>query len=884
MKMFSATLNAVIKECESEDFENSIKNIHTKDFSKSRVSHHFSLPCHWSTSFESEIQYTSYLTIILSHCLMRYSNRDKFWFKSLTNNTITPSFIRYSKDFFNASVTHFYALSSELSTMSTLDFYNTISNSFSFSKDNPFLPNIIEVSPHPKYVMTIDDELLVSCKISDNTLDITLHYIEELFTQEFILSLSESIKITLLSNIKNLDKKLNIAISENDLSLINSANCFEHPYVSETLCDLVWSGMEKFPDNIAVIDKFSEYSHASIKNQSESIAKLLIKNGAKPNNLIAIYSEKGFQHVISTFAITKSGAAYLPLNSDWPLGRIIEILTDGDVKIVLISKKMYKEHIRGLEVASQYQFIIIEDSVTFKDDSIAFPTLFEHDLAYVIFTSGSTGKPKGVAITHHNASNTIVAVNNYFNVNATTRTIALSELSFDLSVYDLFGPIACGGAIVFPDPERSKEPNHWSELLHEKHVTLWNSVPQLMQLMSDYCEMTHINAAKLSSILLSGDWIPIKLYDQLKNVCHNPKVVSLGGATEGGIWSIWYEIKNVLPHWKSIPYGVAMPNQKMYVLNHFQEHLPIGTRGEIYIGGEGVAKEYWRDSVKTSSSFIHHPTLGKIYKTGDAGKWNSAGYIEFDGRIDFQVKVNGYRIELGEIELRLNEIVEIDQSLVTAIDDESKNKYLCAYYESDSPLDEKLIRSYISQTLPEYMIPKIFMHLEKFPLTVNGKIDRKALPTPKFTLETLGEYFAPRTTEEEKIASIYSEVLATNRVGIDDNFYALGGTSLKAIHIATKLQSMGFIIAVTDIFKYKTIRELSDNKNLKVKDLKEMFNEIRENLLASEELKNSSHFKKYLSNFIKSEQDKIELPQFYTPLKINTILLTGATGYLGLIY
>ncbi|NJL38371.1 MAG: amino acid adenylation domain-containing protein, partial [Leptolyngbyaceae cyanobacterium SM1_4_3] len=291
------------------------------------------------------------------------------------------------------------------------------------------------------------------------------------------------------------------------------------------------------------------------------------------------------------------------------------------------------------------------------------------DLAYVIYTSGSTGVPKGVMIDHRGAVNTLLDINQRFGVNRGDRVLALSSLSFDLSVYDIFGTLAAGGTIVMPPAIATKDPAVWADLLVRHQVTIWNSVPALLQML-----LTHVadcpNAIpdSLRLVLLSGDWLPLSLPDSLRAIAPQAQVVSLGGATEASIWSILYPIGEVDPTWKSIPYGRPMTNQRFYVLDERLEPCPVWTPGQLYIGGIGLAQSYWQDQEKTAASFILHPQTGeRLYRTGDLGRYLPTGQIEFLGREDHQVKIGGYRIELGEIETTLEQHPEIHQAAVLAV-------------------------------------------------------------------------------------------------------------------------------------------------------------------------------------------------------------------------
>jgi amino acid adenylation domain-containing protein len=307
------------------------------------------------------------------------------------------------------------------------------------------------------------------------------------------------------------------------------------------------------------------------------------------------------------------------------------------------------------------------------------------DLAYVIYTSGSTGLPKGVMIDHRGAVNTILDINHRFGVTSEDRVLALSALNFDLSVYDIFGVLAAGGTIVMPAENALRDPVAWLELLVQERVTLWNTVPALLEMLVEYTEAFPgaLNSSSLRLALLSGDWIPVSLPDRLRMLIPVVEIISLGGATEASIWSILYPITMVDPAWKSIPYGQPLCNQRFFVLNEHLEPCPVWVPGQLYISGIGLARGYWRDEEKTQASFLLHPQTGeRLYRTGDVGRYLPDGNIEFLGREDFQVKVGGHRIELGEIEATLLEHPQVSKAIVTAIGKRFENKQLVAYVVS----------------------------------------------------------------------------------------------------------------------------------------------------------------------------------------------------------
>ena len=324
-------------------------------------------------------------------------------------------------------------------------------------------------------------------------------------------------------------------------------------------------------------------------------------------------------------------------------------------------------------------------------------------------------------------------------------------------------------------------------------------------------EYVAVRNRSLRLALLSGDWLPLSLPPKIREHFINAKVVSLGGATEGSIWSIYYPIREVEEGWKSIPYGFPLANQKFYVLNQRLELCPVGVPGELYIGGAGVAEGYIGDEEKTRHAFIHHPQWGRIYKTGDFGRLQPAGYIEFLGRKDQQVKIRGYRVELGEIENCLLEHSAVKHAVVIDRNDDTNRRYLCAYVVTDREPTVAELREFLSRKLPEYMVPAHFTYLETIPLTANGKIDRKSLPEPAVDTITTGRAYAPPETEIEKtITGICLKMFNLKRIGMNDNFFELGLNSIDVVKISSALrETFGMVVPVLKLFEYSTIRSLA---------------------------------------------------------------------------
>ncbi len=641
--------------------------------------------------------------------------------------------------------------------------------------------------------------------------------IEEIFPQDMIKNMFNSY-VNLLKDISNNKYLLN----DNKANLIKvkiegieeDSNYIESPISKETLTSLFEKQVKLYPNNEAIITMNKSFTYKEVNNLANYVASNLIKRDVKSNSLVGIVMNKGFEQIIAALGVLKAGgAAYLPIDINNPLERVEKILEDGEVKNIIVQKKSHE--LKG-GVLDKYNKIILDgnlkDEYEYEINKKPLPV----DLAYVIYTSGSTGAPKGVMIDHRGAVNTILDINKRLKVTKDDRTIALSSLGFDLSVYDIFGMLSVGGAIVIPSIEGEKDPKHWVDLIRYKKVSVWNTVPTFMQMLVEYLKSERIpELNSLKSVLLSGDWIPLDLPDKIKEIFRLCKVFGLGGATEASIWSNIFEINSVNSKWRSIPYGRPLKNQHYYILNDLMEPCPNYVPGNMYIGGIGVAKGYWKNEKLTREKFIHHPiTNERIYSTGDLGQYMQDGNIEFIGRKDNQVKLRGYRIELGEIEYHLKRLNYIKEIVVEIINNNG-NKSLIAYaVKNNSRYDFNLdeCKEELREMLPEYMIPGKFVFLDKFPLTSNGKIDRNKLKdiVPKEE-STNKQIVKPFSEIQKRVAKIWSEVLKYQALSVYDDFFECGGDSLKAIKFVNRLkENFNIDVSLKDFFDKSKIIFVSD--------------------------------------------------------------------------
>lgn len=459
----------------------------------------------------------------------------------------------------------------------------------------------------------------------------------------------------------------------------DAINATAAPISDELLHTLFAAQVQHRGAEPAIISSQGILTYQELYELSNQVGHRLRRLQVRPNQLVAIVMEKGWEQIVAVMGILASGAAYVPIDPGLPQQRREYLLENSEVKIVLTQSWLNET----IEWQPEIQRLCI-DQEEFANESQQplQPVQTPDDLAYVIYTSGSTGLPKGVMITHRNVVNVVVYTNQRFNIGSQDRILAVTALNHDLSVYDIFGLLAAGGTIVMPDACAAKDPAHWAELIVREKVTLWNSVPAMMKMLVESVEQSGVLPASLRLAILGGDWLPVSLPKGLKALVPGVEILSIGGPTETTIWNIGYLIKQVEPNWKSILYGKPMANSKYYILNEALEDCPVWVPGEMYCAGVQLAKGYWRDEEKTHAKLITHPrTSERLYRTGDLGRYLPDGNIEFLGRADFQIKLRGYRIEAGEIEAALKQHPDIKDAIVTAVgeSDESEQRRLVAY-------------------------------------------------------------------------------------------------------------------------------------------------------------------------------------------------------------
>ena len=670
----------------------------------------------------------------------------------------------------------------------------------------------------PIYAITQTPQIYMDSQIHehDGQLLMEWNYVEHLFPSNMIDDILQSFT-DLLHRFVQCEEMWQqpvavfLPVEQQQRRLTYNNTRWNSPIQADFLHTLIMEQARRTPDAWAILTSRASLTYRQLMNRVYPLARHLRQQGVQPNQLIAILMKKGWEQIVACLAIMLAGGAYLPLDIDSPHDRLCALLEDANVQIILIQSQ-YQADFPELTVISVDTFTVETNPQPLPINEQQKPS----DLAYVIYTSGSTGKPKGVMISHQAVINTILDINSRLKASCNDRIFALSHLNFDLSVYDIFGMLSVGGALVIPDHEHYKNPAHWYELMTQHHVTLWNSVPMLMQMLVEHCNNTSAHN-QLRHVMMSGDWIPLSLPKSIRTAFGEQVVLtSLGGATEASIWSIAYDIPDKIPtDWKSIPYGTPLRNQQYYVYDAHLNDCPEWVVGELYIGGVGLASGYWKNEQKTQSSFIVHPRTGaRLYRTGDHGRFLPNGYIEFIGRTDFQVKINGYRIELGEIEYHLQCHPDLHQALVTV---DQKYRRLIGYVTpkkfTSNNLDwTSILQDYLSAKLPPHLIPSLFIVLEKFSLNANGKIDRKLLPEPDYSMfsSTDDADLKSMTSLERHLQKIFAEALHVESPRVTLPLGQLGGTSLDAMRILALIrQEITTKIDIGTLLLHPSVRQLA---------------------------------------------------------------------------
>jgi amino acid adenylation domain-containing protein/thioester reductase-like protein len=544
---------------------------------------------------------------------------------------------------------------------------------------------------------------------------------------------------------------------------------------------LVELQVSQTPDAVAVVFEDKQLTYRELNEKANQLAHYLQTLGVKPEVLVGICVDRSLEMIVALLGILKAGGAYVPLDPSYPQERLSFIIEDTQLPVLLT-----QHHLLETIPTHQAQTICVDNWQAIAQHPADNPDsgVQPNNLAYVIYTSGSTGKPKGVAIEHRNTIAFIDWAREFFTTKQLAGVLASTSLCFDLSIFEIFVTLSCGGKVIV-----AQNALHLPNLPAANEVTLINTVP------SAIAELFRMNGIPTSvyTVNLAGEPLQNALVQQLYQLDHIQQIFNLYGPTEDTTYSTVALMEKGTSELPSI--GRPISQTQIYLLDAHLNPVPTGAEGEIYISGAGLARGYLNRPELTAEKFIPNPLSQepgqeRLYKTGDLAAYMPNGELKFFGRIDHQVKIRGFRVELGEIEALLNKSLGIQQAVVVARDDTMGNKRLVAYIVPNSsakvPLQQvtaRILRSLLKQKLPEYMLPSAFVQLDELPLTLNGKVDRRALPVPQWTRMEAGAYVAPRTPVEIQLAEIWNRLLEAEQIGTYDNFCELGGNSLLAIQL-----------------------------------------------------------------------------------------------------
>ena len=694
---------------------------------------------------------------------------------------------------------------------------------------------------------------------NDKGISVSFEYATKLFNEEFIENLSNHYLNILNIILENNDIHLAdiCMLSEQEKhKILNEFNDTKLDYPKDlTIVQLFEEQVEKNPDNIAVIFENNKLTYRELNAKANSIAHFLKQNDIGRTDIIPVCMNRSLELIITMMGIIKAGAAYLPIAVETPAERFDFIIENSRSKLAFVKSSQNLIYNESIKIVDIEQFDYSKYST--NNTNVEIKPL---DLLYVIYTSGSTGNPKGVKVCHHNLINFVNSFNVlYSGISCDDTLLASTNISFDVSIFEFFMTLLNGAKLYLYDEPNINDIFKYCKTIIKEKINFLYIPPNILE--DVYSILSTYSNIPINKILLGVE--PIKSSTIKKYYTLNPniKIINAYGPTEATICSTAMSLNSeILKKYKIIPIGKPLHNLKIYILDKNRQPVPVGIPGEIYVAGSNVARGYLNNRELTDKNFINLPEFNckLAYKTGDLAKWNNDGLISFIGRNDFQVKVNGHRIELGEIESCIYLYPNIDKALVLL----DKNNKLICYFSSSKQININDLKAFMQRKLPLYFIPNFFVQVNKFKLTANGKIDRKALA--KIKVDTTSSYEEPITPYQKSLAEAFQTVLGIDKVGITDNFFELGGDSLLAIKLQIESFNKGLDLSYKDIFKYPTIKQLSEN----VSSARSNDNGIKDDY-------DYTNIDELLKNNVYKNKEK------FSKNKFKNVLLTGSTGFLG---
>lgn len=675
--------------------------------------------------------------------------------------------------------------------------------------DEPWCPN---VKPnHMRDVHSVNHEivqreLVLLVSREKDQLRVTADYDSDLFRRETIERLLHNMETVLNGIIAWPDTRVDelpiLSSKEKKDVLLNWSGKQVDRSRNMLLHEMVERHVHERPDVVAIVFEDQEVTYEELNKRANRLARYMQRRGVKPEVRVGICLQQSIDMIVAVLAVLKAGGAYVPLDSSYPSKRLSFLIDDANLSIVLTEQGAC----RNLPQAPQLVFLDSSALITESSENLSV-TVNTMDLSYVIYTSGSTGRPKGVMITHENAIASTTA--RFFHYGKTPPIFLLSpKLTFDSSVAGIFWTLGLGGCLVIP---KELESAILVDVIFKRNISHLLCVPVLYKLILD--ELRSKSWTPLKAVIVAGDVLKRELVEEHYEVAPNVQLINEYGPTEGTVWSTLHRCKR-RETVDRIPIGKPIRNTRIFLLDEKMAPVPIGAIGELCIGGKMVSRGYINQADLTAEKFVPNPFPMKpgerLYRTGDICRWLHDGRIEFVERIDDQVKLHGYRIELGEIETMLKEHPNIRDVVITTREDNTGRKRLVAYYVANEilPQIEGELAKFLEKRLPNYMMPSFYIAIESFPLNANGKLDRRALPEPD--AENSDKCNRPQTHIEQVLAEIWSEVLGLKQLDIHDDFFALGGDSVAAMRVVSRVRKvLSAQVSMRDIIEKSTIARLA---------------------------------------------------------------------------
>ncbi|MDB4793617.1 amino acid adenylation domain-containing protein [Methylacidiphilales bacterium] len=677
------------------------------------------------------------------------------------------------------------------------------------------VPKVLFVTgEHPTFDRNRQPTFSIIAQSDKSGMALRIEYDSGSFSKRQIEALGHHVQVVLRSlatTPSGLVRDLPVLIPEEKNLLLNDWNATTIPFPEQKcIHDFFADQVAKTPDAIALVFRGAEWTYRELDAKVELFTRQLRSHGIRPGSLVAVCLNRSLNLVATLFAVFRAGGAYVPLDPWYPTERLRFMVGDAKPTVVVVSKATEHQFadigVRLLQIDSQEEI---------KQPPAPPVAPKSSDPAYVLYTSGSTGQPKGVVVTHRNVSNFFIAMDAVIGTEPGT-WLAVTSVGFDISVFELFWTLARGFTVILQEEGQLVSPDGSAYSLPQQikryDVTHLQCTPSLASILAR--DRESLDALRqIRRLMVGGEPLPLDVARELAGVITG-EMFNLYGPTETTVWSSAQKIE---PDEKRILIGRPVANNRMYVLDAERRLAPIGSIGELYIAGDGVAREYLNRPELTRERFVTH-SFGnskpeRMYRTGDLVRYTAQGQLEFVGRIDQQIKIRGVRVELGEIEVNLREHADIRDAVVIVRETSPGEQQLVAYVISTSPAPPApaTLRTWLGVRLPGAMVPSAIVYLAEFPKTPNGKLNRRALPDPESEQKTIGEKETPATDLERQIAEIWADTLGLDAVSVLARFFDLGGHSLLMVEVHDQLSAkLGREVALIDLFRYPTIRSLAD--------------------------------------------------------------------------